>query len=174
MLGTTLLHLNALPVPLLRQVYKIALFGCLFLVCFLGCFLGAQRGPKGSPKWSKINQKEVSKRHLKKGTKKAAKMTIFMTLECGQSVVNKCNIDVFQCSVLDPFWVSFWRFLGATGFLCRASVLHDRGVRRSTSRADQEHWSPALCCCTRGVVAPQGLPTRSLLLAGLVASSGLS
>ena len=80
---------------------------------FLGCFWGAQRGPKGSPKGSKIDQKEVQKRYLEKGIKKAPNMTIFMTLECGQSVVNSCKIDDFDVSVLDPFWVSFWRCFGS-------------------------------------------------------------
>ena len=72
------------------------------------CFLGAQRGPKGSPKWSKIDQKEVQKRYLEKGTKKALKMMIFRPPECGQSIVNSSKIDDFRCSVLGPFWVSFW------------------------------------------------------------------
>ena len=103
MLGTTLEHLNALPVPLLRQVYKIALFWCLFLVCFLGCFFGAQRVPKGSPKGSKIDEKEVSKRYLKKGPKKVPKMMIFKTPQCGSSVVNNSKINDFSISYWDPF-----------------------------------------------------------------------
>ena len=80
---------------------------------FLECFLGAQRGPKGSPKGFKIDRKEVQKRCLEKGTKKAPKMMIFMTLECGQSVVNSCKINDFRCSVLGPFWVSFWMCFGS-------------------------------------------------------------
>ena len=113
MLGTTLEHLNALPVPLLRQVYKIALFWCLFLVCFLGCFFGAQRVPKGSPKGSKIDEKEVSKRYLKKGPKKVAKMMICRTPQCGSSIVNNTKINDFRVLVLAPFWVSFWGRLGS-------------------------------------------------------------
>ena len=88
-------------------------FGDAFWVPFLGCFLGAQRGPKGSPKWSKIDQKEVQKRYLEKGTKKAPKMMIFMTLRHGSSIVNSSKIDVFQCSVLEPFWVPFWWCFGS-------------------------------------------------------------
>ena len=86
---------------------------CLFLLCFLRCFWGAQRGPKGSPKGSKIDEKEVQKGYLEKGTKKVPKMMIFMTLECGQSVVNSSKIDDLRCSVLGPFWVSFWRCSGS-------------------------------------------------------------
>ena len=85
---------------------------CLFLLSFLGCFLSAQGGPKGSPKWSKIDEKEVQKRYLKKGTKKGANTMFFMTLECGSSAVNSCKVNYFQCSVLGPFWVSFWRCFG--------------------------------------------------------------
>ena len=113
MLGTTLEHLNALPVPLLRQVYKFTLFWCLFLVCFLGCFFGAQRVPKGSPKGSKIDEKEVSKRYLKKGPKKAPKMMIFWTLQCGSSAVNNSKIVDFYVFVLGPFGVSFWGRFGS-------------------------------------------------------------
>ena len=107
MLWTTLEHLSALPVPLLRQVYKFTLFWCLFLVCFLGCFFGAQRVPKGSTKGSKIDEEEVSKRYLKKGPKKVPKMMILWTPQCGSSVVNSSKIDDFQVLVLGPFWLPF-------------------------------------------------------------------
>ena len=113
MLRTMFFHLNALPVPLLRQVPKISLFWCLFLVCFLGCFFGAQRVPKGSPKGSKIDEKEVSKRYLKKGPRKVPKMMILRTPQCDSSVVNKNKIDYFRVLVLGPFWVSFWRCFGS-------------------------------------------------------------
>ena len=105
MLGTTILHLSALPVPLLRQVPLLVLFWYLFLMSFLRCFWGALRGPKGSPKWSKIDQKEVQKRYLEKGTKKAPKMMIFVTPKCGESVVNNSKIDDFYVFVLGPFGV---------------------------------------------------------------------
>ena len=89
------------------------LFWGLFLRCFLECFLDAQRVPKGSPKGSKSDEKEVSKRYLKKGPKKGPKIVIFGTPGCVSSIVNSSKIDVFQCSVLDPFGVSFWGRFGS-------------------------------------------------------------
>ncbi len=41
-------------------------------------------------------QKGVQKEYLEKGAKKASKMMIFMTLECGPSVVNSDKIDDFD------------------------------------------------------------------------------
>ena len=41
----SVLFLNALPVPLLRQVFVLCLFGVVFRVCFL---LGLPRVPRGS------------------------------------------------------------------------------------------------------------------------------
>ena len=111
--GTTILHLSALPVPLLRQVYVLIFVGVFLLVSFLECFLCAQRGLKGFPKWSKIDQKGVQKRHLKKGTKKVPKIWMFSTPECGQSAVNNSKIDEFHVLVLGPFWVSFGGVFGA-------------------------------------------------------------
>ena len=130
MLGTTLEHLNALPVPLLRQVSILALFWCLFLVCFLGCFFGAQRVPKGSPKWSKIDEKEVSKRYLKKGPKKATKIMIFGTPQCGASVVNNSKIDDFRVLILAPFLVSFWGRFGVPN----GGQKHEKVVPKSHSK----------------------------------------
>ena len=130
MLGTTLQISNALPVPLLRQVPLLALFGCLFLVSFLGCFLGAQRGPKGSPKWSKIDQKGVQKRYSEKGTKKAPKTVFFRPPECGSSVVNRSKIDDFDVLVLGPFWVSFLRCFGSPG----GGQEHQKEVLKSLSK----------------------------------------
>ena len=98
MLGTTLEHLNALPVPLLRQVYFEVLFGVFFWFVFWGAFLVPKGSPKGFPKGSKIDEKEVSKRYLKKGFKKISKMTIFRTPQCGSSVVNSSKIDDFLIS----------------------------------------------------------------------------
>ena len=69
-----------------------------FLVSFVGVFFRVLFGclKEGSQKWFKINQKEVQKGYLEKGTKKAPKMMIFMTLECGSSIVNNCKIDDFD------------------------------------------------------------------------------
>ena len=61
-LGTTLQHLSALPVPLLRQVPLLAFFGCLFLVSFLVFFLCAFWVPKGVQKGPQNGPKSIKKR----------------------------------------------------------------------------------------------------------------
>ena len=94
--------------------------------------------PKGSPKGVKIDQKEVSRRHLKKGTKKAPKTMIFMTLKCGSSIVNSCKIDVFQCSVLDFFWISFWRCLGKPN----GGQGHQQATSRNTFKKHMPKMNP--------------------------------
>ena len=110
-----------------------------FLVSFFGVFFrvffGAQRVPKGSPKGFKIDEKEVSKRYLKKGPKKEPKMMTFRIPQCGASVVNNGEINVFGVPVLGRSWGSFWRcFWSRNG-----SQQHEKVVPKSHSKTCLKH-----------------------------------
>ena len=58
-------------------------------------------------------------------------MTIFSTLECGSSVINRSKINEFQFLVLAPFWVSCWR--------CFGSPNGGQGHQKATSKKHQKN-----------------------------------
>ena len=92
-----------------------------------------------SPFWTPFGSQHGGQGHQKpsqnRGPKKHQTIVIFSTPECGQSVVNRSNINDFKVLMLAPFWVSFWRYFGSPN----GGQSHQKAISKKHQKNDAQN-----------------------------------
>lgn len=118
----------------------------LFFDVFRGSKNRYKTGPKKVIKMG--SKKNIPKQGSIKTTKKMnifsthKKMNIFSTPECGQSVINRSNIDECQLLVLTPSLVSFWRCFGSPkGGQAHQKATSKKCKQKTNDTHNEPNWS---------------------------------